>query len=199
MAVPLMFQPLAKYARFEGRSRRSEFWLWMLFRFMVGLAMGVFALSLVAPFFSDMATHPQMDQTQLMAMMAKIFRVYPLFMLIDLGLLLPTLTVAVRRLHDINRSGLWLLMPVGVSFGGAVLLAIAGVIMAICMATAHPDGHVTGGEGFGAVLGLVLSYAAWLIAVLVADIVLLIFLVTDGTRGPNRFGLDPKAVAPAIG
>ncbi len=197
MAVPLMFQPLVKYARFEGRSRRSEFWLWMLFRLLVGMAMGAVIIALVAPSFSAMIANPHTDQTRMPALMANIFRVYPLFMLIDLGLLLPTLTVAVRRLHDINRSGLWLLMPVGVSFGGLILLAIVGVGMAICVATAHPDPHLAGGQGLGAVLGLVVAYVVYLIAVFAAEIVMLVFFVTDGTRGLNRFGLDPKGAAAA--
>ena len=39
------------------------------------------------------------------------FRIFPFFSVIDLALLLPSLAVAVRRLHDINRTGWWLVMP----------------------------------------------------------------------------------------
>jgi uncharacterized membrane protein YhaH (DUF805 family) len=36
-----MFQPLARYFDFQGRSRRSEFWLWSQFQFIVSIVFGV--------------------------------------------------------------------------------------------------------------------------------------------------------------
>ena len=197
MAVPLMFQPLVKYAQFEGRSRRSEFWLWLLFRFIVSMAMGAVALALLAPFFSQMAVHPQMDQAQVMALMANMFRIYPLYMLVGLGLLVPTLAVAVRRLHDINRSGLWLLMPLGVAVGGLILLMIAGVIFAVSAGVAAAQHNTAAASTAGAAgaIGIILGYVVYLIAVFAAEIVMLVFFVTEGTKGPNRFGTDPKATS----
>ena len=55
MAVPLMFQPLLKYAQFEGRSRRSEFWLWVLFRFLLGQLLGAIAMAIIGPMFAQMS------------------------------------------------------------------------------------------------------------------------------------------------
>ena len=194
MTVPLMFQPLAKYAQFEGRSRRSEFWLWVLFRFLIGVAMCAVAVAVLAPFFSQMATHPQMDQAQVMALMVNMFRIYPLYMLVGLGLLVPTLAVAVRRLHDTNRSGFWLLLPPGVALGGMIVIVVIIVATSIAVVAGHPDSHVTGGEGLGAVVGIVLAYVVYMVAIFATEIVMLVFFVTEGTKGLNRFGPDPKTV-----
>ena len=68
----------SKYADFNGRARRSEFWFWYLFTVIVNL------FTSWIPFAS----------------------------LITLALLIPTLAASVRRLHDIGRSGWWLLLSV---------------------------------------------------------------------------------------
>jgi uncharacterized membrane protein YhaH (DUF805 family) len=65
--------------------------------------------------------------------------------LYSLAVLLPTIAVTVRRLHDTDRTGWWILL------------------------------------GFIPVIG---------------GIVLLVFYVLEGTRGPNRYGPDPKSIAP---
>jgi len=197
MTVPLMFQPLAKYAQFEGRSRRSEFWLWVLLRFLIGVAMAVVALALLVPFFSQMATHSQMDQAQVAPFMGRLFLIYPLYTLVGLGLLLPTLAVAVRRLHDTNRSGLWLLMPVGVAVGGLILLMIAGIILAVSagVAAAQHNTSAAGTAGVAGAMGIILAYVVYMVALFAAEIVMLVFFVTEGTKGPNRFGPDPKAIS----
>ena len=33
-----MFMPLKRYAEFSGRSRRMEYWMWVLFQFLIGCA-----------------------------------------------------------------------------------------------------------------------------------------------------------------
>ena len=82
-----------------------------------------------------------------------------------LALLLPTLSVTVRRLHDTNRTGWWVLAP-------AVPAIIGGLLM------------VSGSFSIGGIfVGL---------AVLV-DLVVLAFLIMPETQGDNRFGPDPKA------
>ena len=83
----------------------------------------------------------------------------------SLATLLPSLAVGARRLHDIDRSGWWIGAPVlgGIAFFGFALAAAQG--------PAAP-GLITIGSVIG--LGLV--------------ILLLVFLVTKGDPGPNRFG-----------
>ena len=89
--------------------------------------------------------------------------------IISLGLLLPSLAALIRRLHDINRSGWWCLGFYGVMILG---MAVGGTILA------------SGAEALGVGI-MVLS----VIAVIVWSIV---WLASDGTPGPNRFGEDPK-------
>lgn len=70
-----------KYALFSGRSSRSEFWWWMLFVWLVGLAGGI---------------------------LDTIFGTKEIFGgIMSLALLLPVLAVSVRRLHDIGKGGGW--------------------------------------------------------------------------------------------
>lgn len=76
----LCMQPLRRYATFEGRARRKEYWYFFLVCILSG---GVLA-----------AIHPAL---------------YGLFWL---GVLIPSLAVGVRRLHDTDRSGWWLIVPI---------------------------------------------------------------------------------------
>ncbi len=75
----------SKYAVFDGRASRSEFWWWVLFTFLTSLATSIVSEALSALF--------------------------------SLGVLLPSLAVGARRLHDTDRSGwfllLWLIPIVG--------------------------------------------------------------------------------------
>ena len=117
--MDLMLQPLRKYADFTGRARRSEFWLFWLFTIVVGGIAGAL----------DYMLFPG--------------EVEPLQLIVGLGLMIPSLAVAFRRLHDTDRTAWWLLL--------------------------------------------------WLIPIL-GWIALLVFYLTPGTGGPNRYGPDPKAL-----
>lgn len=81
---------LKKYAVFNGRSCRSEFWFFTLFQILiiVGL-MILFTVIGLAPEISGMAV-----------------------MVASLALLLPSIAVGVRRLHDIDKSGWWMLLMI---------------------------------------------------------------------------------------
>jgi uncharacterized membrane protein YhaH (DUF805 family) len=89
-----------------------------------------------------------------------------------LALLLPVLSVGWRRLHDTGRSGWWI---------GGFALAVPGAVF-VALASVE-GGDPTGSSAVGALLGLLLL--AW-------SIVLLVFVCSDGTPGPNAFGPDPK-------
>ena len=77
---------LSKYARFSGRATRAEFWWWQLAVAIAGLPAAVL----------DQVTFGQTDQ---------VFT-----LLFSLAVLLPSLAVSVRRLHDSDHSGWWLLV-----------------------------------------------------------------------------------------
>jgi uncharacterized membrane protein YhaH (DUF805 family) len=102
-----MFQPLKKYAEFNGRARRSEYWLFMLFIIIVEIV--YFALLGVTGGFSS--NGPSGVSAGMMG----------IFSLFCLAIFIPLLAVAVRRLHDTDRSGWWLLISLIPGIGGLVL------------------------------------------------------------------------------
>ncbi len=193
--VPLMFQPLVKYAEFQGRSRRSEFWLWVLFRILLGAVAGSVMSSMM---FSGLAAiHPAANMAPdamsqaYMGAMSNYMRVMPIFSLINLALLLPSIAVGVRRLHDTNRTGWWMIMPIVVAVAGVILFFIFGgsALFSLIQAGEHPNDAAVGQF----ILQLVGSMMLCLfLPMLIAEIVMLVFYVSDGTPGPNRFGADPK-------
>ena len=80
---------LSKYVGFSGRARRSEFWYFFLFTFLVG----VVTTALDRVLGTDFSTGGGLLNS-----------------LGSLVLVLPSLAVAVRRMHDTGRSGWWLLI-----------------------------------------------------------------------------------------
>lgn len=185
--VPLIFQPLVKYVEFNGRSRRSEFWLWVLFRFLVDSAIGVIAIFMIGSSLHLAKDNPEQFMAQYMTVM-------PLFQLVGLALFLPTLAVGVRRLHDTNRSGWWIIMPMVVTFVGFIVFFIVVGTSIFQMAGANGAGKsMSEAQSLQAVMGFFGSlFLCVLLPALISYIVMLVFYVTDGTPGPNRFGQDPK-------
>ncbi len=188
--VPLMFQPLVKYADFQGRARRSEFWLWVLFRFILGGVCSTFLVSAMFGGINWSSGNPEAIQS---AFMNKYMHIAPfanIVNLISLALLVPSLAVGVRRLHDSNRSGFWMLMPYIVSIVGIIGLIIFGV--SVAMNSTHPGSSMTEAETMAIVLKIMGAFGVFLLILLIVEIVMLVFFVADGTAGPNRFGPDPK-------
>lgn len=101
----LMFQPLRKYADFYGRARRAEYWLFTLLMVLVVIPVAI--IGEVAE-----ATGQLGPGTAIL---------FLILGLIYLGLLIPSIAVTVRRLHDTNRSGWWLLISLIPLIGGLVL------------------------------------------------------------------------------
>jgi uncharacterized membrane protein YhaH (DUF805 family) len=108
-----------KYIVFSGRAQRSEYWYWVLFVVLANIA-----VSFLEAVINDMATGNA-------GLLNAAF---------SIAIMLPGISVVVRRLHDTNRSGWWYWI---------VLVPIVGII------------------------------------------VLLVWLVTKGSDGPNDFGHDP--------
>jgi uncharacterized membrane protein YhaH (DUF805 family) len=85
----------SKYATFNGRARRSEFWWFTLF------AVIVYVIALII----DAAAKSPV-----------------IFLLVALALLLPSLAVTARRLHDTGRTAWWILIGVIPVIGPIILL-----------------------------------------------------------------------------
>ena len=75
-----------KYATFEGRASRSEFWYAQLFIILTGFFLGLIEGLLGISPFSEVSV------------LASIFQ---------LGVFIPSIAIIARRLHDINKSGWW--------------------------------------------------------------------------------------------
>jgi uncharacterized membrane protein YhaH (DUF805 family) len=103
-----------KYADFTGRARRSEFWYFFLFSLLASTAGGLL----------DTLFHTR--QSGMYNTTGVIQG------LVQLVLLIPGLAVGARRLHDISRSGLWLLLN---------LIPLVGQIILVVWAVqdSHPD------------------------------------------------------------
>lgn len=97
---------LKQYADFSGRARRKEYWMFFLINFLISMAIGF-----VGGFVGGMSGDPSM---------ASITMLLP--MLYSLAVLLPSIAVGVRRLHDTNRSGWWLLIGLVPVIGAIVLI-----------------------------------------------------------------------------
>jgi len=86
---------------------------------------------------------------------------------------IPSFTVGIRRLHDINRSGKWYLL---------MLIPLVGLIIMIA-------GIFSAAEHGALFIFLILIF----IATLAPAILLLVWAAKEGTHGSNDYGPDPKA------
>ena len=88
-----------KYVTFSGRAARSEFWWFVLFFYAAFFVLMTVDLAL----FGETTT----ATTETSASVSSETQFAPLSSLFVLGVLLPYISVAVRRLHDTDRSGWW--------------------------------------------------------------------------------------------
>jgi uncharacterized membrane protein YhaH (DUF805 family) len=97
----------SNYANFRGRAQRSEFWFWVLF-FWLAVAVASILDAVLFPGVSG-STNPS-------------FGLYFLPLnLVGYALIVPSISVFVRRLHDTDRKGWWWLITF-IPFGGLVML-----------------------------------------------------------------------------
>jgi uncharacterized membrane protein YhaH (DUF805 family) len=102
----------SKYTQFSGRSSRSAYWYWYLFLILGEIVAGI---------------------TDAILGTGSI-----VLIIFALGVIIPGLAVSVRRLHDIGRSGWWLLIS---------LLPIIGFIVLIVFYVTKSDGPNEYGQG----------------------------------------------------
>jgi uncharacterized membrane protein YhaH (DUF805 family) len=137
------------FMNFRDRASRAEYWWWVLF----------YCVVVVVAIILDLVVFG-------------IGNIMPFFIVTYLALIFPSLTVTVRRLHDTNRSGWWLLLYVALG-----LLTVIAV-----MATGANDPS-TPVSGAGAALILVPA-----ILTLASLLLLLVFMFLPSNPGNNRYG-----------
>ena len=108
---------LSQYAGFQGRAPRSEFWWFSLFTFLLDLAIVIVGGALVTGTIMGVQSNGG-GVAEWYAVSAPNW----LLSLAHLVLFLPTLAVTVRRLHDVGRSGWWILIMLVPLFGILLLL-----------------------------------------------------------------------------
>ncbi len=111
------------YANFSGRARRQEYWMFALFNIIFA-----FLLAFIGGLLGGMFDAPEFGMA--------------LYVIYLLAIILPSIAVVVRRLHDIGKSGAWFFISFVPFIGGI-----------------------------------------WL----------LILMCTEGEKGENQYGADPKA------
>ena len=92
----------SKYVDFSGRARRSEYWYFALFTFLLGIVASILDAILGTDY--DTGSGGLVNT------------------LASLAVLVPSLAVAARRLHDTGRSGWWLLLIFVIIIGWIILL-----------------------------------------------------------------------------
>jgi uncharacterized membrane protein YhaH (DUF805 family) len=87
---------LKKYAVFNGRARRQEYWMFVLFNIIAAIVFGIISALIKTPI---------------------------LIGLYWLAVILPSLGVVVRRLHDTNKSG-WMILLGLIPFVGGIIVLV---------------------------------------------------------------------------
>ena len=137
-----------RYFDFEGRSSRAEYWWFVLFNYLIYIA--AFILDII--FFGIAA----MDE-------AFLFQV-----LWSLATLIGVISLGVRRLHDIDKTGFWFL------YIYSPLLVLVPALL-----------FDSGGDFFAFLIVIAL------LAIFALAITVFVFSLLPGTKGRNRFGENP--------
>ena len=111
-----MTLPLKRYAEFGGRSRRKEYWMFALLLLILGVIAA--AIDIMLGFGM---TYRDLSSTGYGV--AAATHNGPVEIVLWLATFIPSLAVTVRRLHDLDKSGWWLLIIL-VPFIGAIVLLV---------------------------------------------------------------------------
>lgn len=139
---------------FSGRAARPEFWIFFIANYFIGGIIG--ALALVGAFVLMLVTKTGGLGAGILAMMAG-FGVLGLFSLL---MVIPTLAVATRRLHDSGRSGKWLML-----YFPVILLSLMETVT-----------HTHALQLLGSLVGMLLN------------VTLLVFMLLPGSPSENQYG-----------
>jgi uncharacterized membrane protein YhaH (DUF805 family) len=82
---------LKNYATFSGRASRTEYWMFFLFNFLISIAISILSVVLGLARNNDQS------------ILSNIY---------SLAVFLPSIAVGIRRMHDIDRSGWWIICPI---------------------------------------------------------------------------------------
>jgi uncharacterized membrane protein YhaH (DUF805 family) len=181
---------LRNLVRFSGRDSPGLFWPYAIAIFVLSM---VASLAVTIPMMNDMFArimdymrrHPEGLPEPIPGQAPTLPpELMPDMSMLALPMAIVTLTAiallasaAVRRLHDRGRTGWWAAIPLPFQAAG----------LAIAPAALESFGAATAGPSPLLLVSSLNSACYW-----IAFLALVVMLVGDGTKGPNRFGPDPK-------
>ncbi len=161
------FKCLKQYADFSGRARRKEYWWFTLVNFIIAFALMIGLMIPIAKMgFNAAASGTEdIDEMEMMLTIMKNPFMY-IYIIYYLAILIPSIAVTVRRLHDIGKSGYWAIFI----YGSALLSYIAQMF------------QITSSVAF-----ILFGLASFVIV-----IISLVWMFTNSDYGPNQYGPNPK-------
>ena len=157
-----------KFAVFSGRASRREYWWWVLISVAVSVVLQTLGTLTIGGGFAT----PRLDPAEALLPLVPS-------LIWSLVVLVPSIALAVRRLHDTNRSGWWYLLALPSLAGAALQLVALGSMDVERLAA----GDLAGGIAVGP---LVASLVLTLLG-LVGSIVVLVFLILGPDPRGARF------------
>ena len=168
----------SKYFTLNGRARRSEYWYFYLFTALVSLFFFIFKAIF------EVSAYPLFEDSTI-GLLKITFK--SLEWIINIGLSIPIITCAVRRLHDMDDNG-WLaclldLFPWLLSCVGLIIMDLNGgsLISPDVLPTLSPNEAV----------GIIVPWLFYILFLLGITIVKIALFSRPGTEGPNSYGPDP--------
>lgn len=162
------FKCFKQYADFSGRARRKEYWWFTVINFIIML---IFIIGLMVPIFKmsyavtmSGGDLEDFNEMEMVAAMLKNPFIY-IYLIYYLAVLVPSISVFVRRMHDIGRSGYWAFLYFGITL----------IVQIVNMGNY--------GTGVTIIIGMVLLFIT---------VLFLVWLFTDSQYGPNQWGPNPK-------
>lgn len=158
---------LKQYADFGGRARRKEYWWFALINFIISIILLICWVTPIVKMGFDAAAAgiDDVDEMDIVITMLKSPFLY-IYLVYYLAVLIPGISVTVRRLHDIGRSGYWAFFI----FGGSMLGSLSSYY-----------------QSTNTALFAVLSLVCFIVC-----IISLVWMFTDSQYGPNQYGPNPK-------
>lgn len=155
-----------QYADFTGRARRKEYWWFTLINAVISAVLITgWLVPIVKMAFNAASGETTPDEWEIARIILSNPFLY-IYMVYYLAVLIPSLSVTVRRLHDIGKSGYWLFLQIGAS----LLISLANLY-----------------TGTNTAVAMTLSFIAVAISIL-----FLVWTFTDSQPGENKWGPNPK-------
>lgn len=157
-----------KYVGFKGRASRREYWTTVLIIFITELIVSI----------PDMVVSMSVRTANGFSLFSTIYAI---------AILLPSLSLTFRRLHDVGRSGWWIISE---------CIVAAVMMISLCSAVIAGAINMTFSRGFNFVdagmISLLLFGALLAVVCVTIQIIVFVFTLLKGQTGPNKYGEAPE-------